>query len=168
MLIAFVHRVAARARRDLRSLLERHLRLVLNWYPPYLGTGITVTELAPDYTTIRVTMPLTWYNRNYVGTQFGGSLYAMCDPFFMLMVIKQLGPAYLVWDKAATIRFLRPGRGAVHAVFRLAPEAVAALRAQADRDGKAEAVFAVEVTDDDGRSVARVDKVIHVRPKHPG
>src|SRR5262245_27852711 len=88
-----------------RRQIERGLRL----YPPFLGAGIRVVRIADDFLTIEVKMRLRFWNKTGVGTHFGGSLYSMCDPFFMLMLIKTLGPNYLVWDKAASIRFKRPG-----------------------------------------------------------
>lgn len=152
----------AALQRWLRGTLERHLRLGLNLYPPYLGTGITVTEISDDFRSIRVRMPLRFYNRNYVGTHFGGSLYSMCDPFFMLMVIKNLPPGHVVWDKEARIRFIRPGRGTVQAHFRLTEADLDALRAGLEREGTAERVFSVDVTDGE-HLVARVDKRIYAR-----
>ena len=97
-------------------------------YPPFLGAGVRVRDAAPDLSRVEVEMPLTFWNQNFVGTQFGGSLYAMCDPFFMLMLMRRLGPDYVVWDKAARIEFLRPGRGTVSAVFELSDQQVADIR----------------------------------------
>lgn len=154
-----------RLARRLWGEMQRHLRLVFNLYPPYLGTGITVTEISEDHRSIRVEMPLTLYNRNYFGTHFGGSLYSMCDPFYMLMVLKNLGPGYVVWDKEARIRFVRPGRGRVRAHFQLSDEDLQALRTAADREGKAERTLSVDVLDEQDRLVARVDKRIYVRRK---
>jgi hypothetical protein len=96
---------------------KRLLRFI-RFYPPFLGAGIRLKSISEDMRTIEVEMPLRFWNRNYVGTQFGGSLYTMCDPFFMLILINNLGPDYIVWDKAATIRFKKPGKGLVQAVFR--------------------------------------------------
>ncbi|HEX2162338.1 MAG TPA: DUF4442 domain-containing protein, partial [Thermoanaerobaculia bacterium] len=101
------------------------LRLLSVW-PPYLGAGIRVSR--PDPHTFVVRLKLRWWNRNYFGTHFGGSLYAMCDPFFVLILAQALGKGYVVWDKAAAIRFVRPGRGTVTATFRLPPEEVEAIR----------------------------------------
>ena len=151
--------------RSVRALRELNLKLAINLFPPYLGAGIRVEHISPDFRSIRVAMPLTFYNRNYVGTHFGGSLYAMCDPFFMLMAIKNLGPDFDVWDKAGAIRFLHPATGTVRAHFVLDPDRLAALRDQALRKGKAEADFAVDVVDGNSRAVARVEKVIHVRAR---
>jgi acyl-coenzyme A thioesterase PaaI-like protein len=108
-------------------------------------------------------LKLRVWNNNFVGTHFGGSLYTMCDPFFMLLLIERLGAGYQVWDKAATIRFRKPGRGTVRAVFEIPEEAVSEIRAAADRDGKVEPRFAVEVRDEDGAVVAEVEKLLWVR-----
>lgn len=140
------------------------LRLLSVW-PPYLGAGIRVAR--PDRHTFVVRMKLRWWNRNYFGTHFGGSLYAMCDPFFVLILAQELGRGYVVWDKAAAIRFVRPGRGTVTATFRLPPEEVAAIRRAADAAGKVEPEMSVEVVDEAGEVVARVEKTLSVRRKEP-
>ena len=141
---------------------HRFLRL-MRLYPPYLGAGVRVRESAPDLSRIVVEMPLTVWNQNFVGTHFGGSLYAMCDPFFMLMLMDRLGPDYVVWDKAASVEFLRPGRGTVTAVFELSDERVEEIRRQADSGGKVLPEFEVIVIGADGKPVARVEKTLHVR-----
>lgn len=144
---------------------KRLLRLLRIW-PPYLGAGVRVTHISDDFLSIEVEMPLRFYNRNYVGTHFGGSLYAMCDPFFMLMLIENLGPEYIVWDKAAAIRFKKPGKGTVKASFQITPQQLAEIRAQADTQPKVEPLFQVAVTDAGGAVVAEVDKVLYVRKKN--
>jgi len=143
---------------------RRRLIRLLNLYPPYLGAGIRV-RATPDLCAFDVRMKLHWWNRNYVGTHFGGSLYSMCDPYFMLILIEQLGRGYVVWDKAATIRFRRPGKGTMHATFHVPPEKVEEIRAAADRGGKVEPVFTVEVRDGEGNLVAEVEKLLYVRRK---
>jgi acyl-coenzyme A thioesterase PaaI-like protein len=143
---------------------HRFLRL-MRLYPPYLGAGVRVRHVAPDLSRVEVEMPLTIWNRNFVGTQFGGSLYAMCDPFFMLMLMHRLGPAYVVWDKAATIEFVRPGRGRVSATFELAAERVEEIRRDADAGEKVLPRFDAVVVGDDGTVVARIEKVLYVRRK---
>ncbi|HEY9422948.1 MAG TPA: DUF4442 domain-containing protein [Thermoanaerobaculia bacterium] len=145
---------------------RRLLLRLLNLYPPYLGAGVRV-KASSDRRTYEVRMKLRWWNRNYVGTHFGGSLYTMCDPFFMLMLVDALGRGYIVWDKAATIRFRRPGRGTVRAVFHLPPERVEEIRAAADANRKVEPVFTVNVTDDEGEVVAEIEKLLYVRRKDP-
>jgi acyl-coenzyme A thioesterase PaaI-like protein len=152
--------------RRLLSRVPRHrLFRLAGLYPPYLGAGVRVRDVAPDLRAITVEMPLRPWNRNYVGTHFGGSLYSLADPWFMLMLIEQLGPGYVVWDKSASIRFLKPGRGTVRARFELPPERVAEIRAEADRAGRAEPEFRVDIVDAGGETVAEVEKRVSVRTK---
>ena len=142
------------------------IRLV-NLYPPYLGAGVRVRPSA-DLRTFEVRMKIRFWNRNYVGTAFGGSLYAMCDPFFMLILIEALGRRdYVVWDKAATIRFRRPGRGTMKATFHIPQERIDEIRAAADAGGKVEPVFTVEIFNEKGELVADVEKLLYVRRKAP-
>ncbi len=143
------------------------LRMLSLW-PPYLGAGIRVRASA-DLRTFDVRMKLRLWNRNYVNTHFGGSLYSMCDPFFMLILVQALGRGYVVWDKAATIRFRRPGKGTVRATFHIPQERVEEIRAAADRGEKIEPVFTAEVLDEQGEVVAEVEKLLYVRlAKPPG
>jgi hypothetical protein len=101
----------------------------INFYPPLLGAGIRVLHKQSDDYTIKVQLKLTRLNFNAVGTHFGGSLYAMCDPFFMLILLEHMGRDYIVWDKAASVQFLKPGRGTVTATFHISPEQIAEMRA---------------------------------------
>jgi acyl-coenzyme A thioesterase PaaI-like protein len=127
-----------------------------------------VARVSEDLLTFEVRTSLHFWNRNYVGTQFGGSLYAMCDPFFMLILMEALGPGYVVWDKSAAIRFRRPGRGPVRATFYVPAEKVEEIRRAADGSPKVEPVFRVEVVDGEGEVVAEVEKTLHVRRREPG
>jgi len=156
--MSFLQRVARRVGSD------RFLKL-LRFYPPYLGAGVSVTQVAKDLSVLEVEMKLSHWNRNFVGTQFGGSLYSMCDPFFMLMLMMQLGDGYVVWDKSASIEFLKPGRGKVKARFELPRIRVDELRAEVDEKGKIDPLFEVTVLDEQGEPVARVRKVLSVRRK---
>ncbi len=142
---------------------KRWLRLAINLYPPFLGAGIRVKRLDPGWRAVDVEMKLRFWNRNYVGTHYGGSLYSMVDPFFMLMLIENLGPDYVVWDKAATIRFKKPGRGKVSAAFRLSDEQLDQIRQDAALQSKLEPTFTVEVRDESGEVVAEVEKVVYIR-----
>lgn len=144
---------------------HRMFRWLLNLYPPYLGAGIRVRRVSPDFREILVEMPLRFFNRNYVGTHFGGSLYAMVDPFYMLMLIKNLGADYIVWDKAATIDFVKPGKGTVRALFRLEEKVLQEIKQRVKDGGKFLPTFTVEVQDRQGEVVARVEKVLYVRKK---
>jgi len=143
------------------------MRMLLNLWPPFLGAGIRVKNLNPDWREIDVEMRLHRWNSNYVGTHYGGSLYSMTDPFFMVMLIENLGSDCIVWDKSASIRFRTPGRGTVCAKFRLSPEQVDEIRQALNNEEKIERGFNVEVKDESGRVVAEVQKVLHIRRKNP-
>jgi acyl-coenzyme A thioesterase PaaI-like protein len=145
----------------------RRLRWWLGCYPPLLGAGIRVDRISEDALEVDVSMSLRWYNRNLVGTHFGGSLYAMTDPFFMMILMQKLGPEYIVWDQAASIEFVAPGRGTVRAHFRLSPEEIERVRREADAGAHLRPVYPVEVLGDDGTLVARVIKTLYVRRKRP-
>ena len=136
----------------------------INFYPPLLGAGIRSRKV--DERTVHVEMKLTVLNRNIVGVHFGGSLYSMCDPWFMLILMHLLGPDYIVWDKAANIQFLKPGRGTVKAIFQIPQARVNEIRAAADRGAKIEPKFSVDVLDEQGQVIAQVDKLLYVRRKN--
>ncbi len=143
---------------------QRFLEEHINFYPPFVGAGIRSYRI--DERTTRVEMKLTKFNRNIVGTHFGGSLYAMCDPWFMLILMRLLGSGYIVWDKAASIQFLKPGRGTVTATFHIPPERLDEIRAAADRGEKVEPTFTVDVVDDQNQVIAHVEKLLYVRKKN--
>ncbi len=94
-------------------------RIKFNLFPAFRGSGARIEAISEDYRHIRVRIPLNWRTRNYVGTIYGGSMYGAVDPIYMIMLIKNLGPDYIVWDKAATIRFKKPGKATLFAEFRL-------------------------------------------------
>jgi hypothetical protein len=143
----------------------RQLQKGMKWWPPFLGAGIRVASLSEDFRDAVVELKLGRFNRNYVGTHFGGSLYAMTDPFFMIMLLHNLGGDYLVWDKSGSIEYEAPGRGTVTAHFHLSQKRIAEIRAEAAGGGKIFPEFEVNVKDAAGEIVARVRKVLYVRLK---
>ncbi|HEY1730226.1 MAG TPA: DUF4442 domain-containing protein [Terriglobales bacterium] len=146
------------------SRLQRFMLRSINIWPPFLAAGIHV-RWAADMRSAEVEMRMHFWNRNYVGTHYGGSLYSMTDPFYMLMLMENLGRDYIVWDKAATIRFRKPGKGTVRAQFRLTQEQLDDIRRALTTQEKYEPLFRVEVKDREGTVVAEVEKVLHVRRK---
>ena len=141
------------------------LRRWVNLWPPFLGAGIRVLRISRDMKAVDVKMKLRFWNANYVGTHFGGSLFAMTDAFYMLMLMANLGRDYIVWDKAATIRYRKPGRGTVRAEFRLSESQIEDVREKLKTLPKCEPVFVIEVKDEAGVVIAEVEKVLHVRKK---
>lgn len=147
------------------SLRTRLLRWGFNLFPAYRGTGARVTYVADDFREIRVKLPLSWRTRNYVGTIFGGSMYGAVDPMYMVMLIRCLGPEYVVWDRAATIRFRRPGRSTLHARFVLEEGELDAIREALVHARSVDRTYMVELTDADGVVHATVEKVVYVARK---
>jgi acyl-coenzyme A thioesterase PaaI-like protein len=149
-----------------RQLSAANLRRLLNLWPPFLFAGIRVTALGDDFRQARVELRMRPWNRNYVGTHFGGSLFAMTDPFWMLLVMHALGRDYIVWDQAAEIVFLKPGRSTVRASFDLDQDVLDQLRRATADGGKVLHWFETEVLDQAGDPVVRVRKQLYVRRKN--
>lgn len=144
------------------SLRARFVRLGFNLFPCYFASGARISYLADDWGEIRIELPLSLRSRNYGGTIFGGSMYAAVDPIYMLMLIKGLGPGYVVWDKAAAIRFRRPGRTTLHARFVLPPGELASIREALLTEPSLDRVYSVDLADAQGTVHATVEKTIYI------
>jgi acyl-coenzyme A thioesterase PaaI-like protein len=151
-----------------KSTQRKFKRLIraINWYPPYLFSGIKVVHHAADFSSFKTRLKLTWYNRNLLGTAFGGSLYSMCDPFFMFILIIHLGEDYIVWDKHASIDFVKPGKGTVFAEFKLTPDQIAEVKRMVSEKGKHVFEFPCEVKSTEGQLVAKLIKGVYVKQKN--
>jgi len=147
------------------SFATRLLRWRFNLFPAYRGSGARITYIADDFREVRVKLPLSWRTRNYVGTIFGGSLYAAVDPMYMIQLIKLLGSGYVVWDKAATIRFRKPGRSTLYATFTIDDAELDAIRAATADGNPIDRTYTVDLVDREGVVHASVEKVIYVRRK---
>jgi acyl-coenzyme A thioesterase PaaI-like protein len=141
------------------------MRRLFNLWPVFRGAGIRVREIAPDFRSVTVELRAKLLNRNWVGTHFGGSLFAMTDPFFMIMMMQNLGRDYIVWDKAGSVRFLKPARGTVTARFTLDPAEVEKAREATAGGDKYEPRFKVDIVDAEGVVVADVEKTLYIRKK---
>jgi acyl-coenzyme A thioesterase PaaI-like protein len=148
-----------------RNTSPRLLQLGMNLWPPFLGAGIRVRRITPDFREVRVDMKLGYANRNYFGTHFGGSLYAMTDPFFAMMVHHNLPRSYMVWDKAGSIEYVAPGRGRVSATFRLEQSDIDTIVRMTAEGDKHLHLFRVDVVDGEGLIVAKVEKIVYARRK---
>jgi hypothetical protein len=149
----------------LKRLFKQNLKLMFNLWPPLMGAGIRITRIQPDWKEVDVEMKLRRWNANYVGTHYGGSLYSITDPFYMVMFIEILGRDYIVWDKSASIRFRRPGRGTVFAQFRITDEQIAEIREALKTEEKIDREFSVDVKSGDGEVIAEVKKLLQFRNK---
>jgi len=141
------------------------LKRMLNLYPPYLGAGIKVTYISEDWKELHVSMSLRWFNRNAVGTHFGGSLYSMIDPHLMLLLMQLLGKEYLVWDKSADIEFVKAIKKKVTSVLKVSNEDLKIIRRSTINGEKYFSNFIVEIRDEDDDLVAKIKKTIYVRRK---
>lgn len=146
---------------------QRFRRLIrkVNWYPPFLGMGIRVRSHADDFTRFEVELRERFFTRNLFGTHFGGSLYTMCDPFYVFIVTMNLGRNYIVWDKSAHIDFLKPAKGSITAVFEISKDELERMRGEVDREGRKTFVLQTDLRNEAGEAVARVTKEVYVRRK---
>jgi Domain of unknown function (DUF4442) len=147
------------------KIRQKFLEKMINFYGPFLGAGVKLVSMSKDYRKAKVSMKLTFYNKNYMGTQFGGSLYSMVDPWYMLMLIKNLGHEYIVWDKAATIQFKKPGMGKVFADFNITEDHLNEIRENLKNQTKMDMTFKVIIYSEENKVIAEVDKVIYIRKK---
>ena len=141
------------------------MRWGFNIFPAYRGTGGRVTHIADDWHEVRVKLPLNWRTKNYVGTIFGGSIYGALDPIYMLMLINILGRDYIVWDKAAAIRFKRPGQETLRATFVLTPAEIAAIKDDLRATKSLDRVYTVELKNAQGKVHAIVEKTLYIARK---
>lgn len=144
--------------------IQQYAKLI-NFYPPYLGAGIKLKSVNEEFSRIEVEMPLTRWNKNMVGTHFGGSLYAMCDPHFMWILMEHLGKDYIVWDSSAKIDFKRPGKDTVTGVFEIPLQTIQNIKEEIDLIGKKHYVFFAQIKGEKGEIVADVEKSVYVRKK---
>lgn len=136
-----------------------------NWFPAYRSTGARIEYIAADWQEVRIRLPLNWHTRNYVGTIFGGSMYASVDPIYMVMLIKLLGPGYEVWDKAATMRFRQPGRSKLHATFTISTGELEEIRTAVSKSGRMERRFTIDLLDDDNQTCFSCEKTLSIRKR---
>lgn len=137
----------------------------MNFWPPFLGSGISFKVTQQNPLVFKVRLKLSFYNRNYVGVQYGGSLYSMCDPWFMLILMDALGPDFIVWDKAASIKFLKPGKSSVYATFEISPEQIELIKQDAIIKTKIEPQIDVSIFNDKNEKIAVVTKTLWVKSK---
>ncbi|MCW8878276.1 MAG: DUF4442 domain-containing protein [Kangiellaceae bacterium] len=146
-------------------LSPKKLKFLLNFYPPYIGAGIKITNVSDDWKSLDVVMNLRWYNRNAVGSHFGGSLYSMVDPHLMLMLMQILGRDYYVWDKSASIEYIAPCRSQVRAHVRISEQQIQDIKSHTAQGEKYLPEFTLDVLDPDDQLVAKVIKQLYIRQK---
>ena len=149
----------------MKNYSPKLLKRLMNIYPPYFGAGVKVDFISDDWKELQVSMNLRWYNRNIVGTHFGGSLYSMIDPHLMILLMKLLGKDYIVWDKSANIDFVKASKKKVRSVLKVTDDHLEEIKQNTEKGEKYFAKFFVEIRDEDDELVARAEKTIYVRKK---
>ncbi len=139
------------------------MKIILNFYPPYIGAGVRVYYISADFRHIKVKLPLRFFNRNYFGTHFGGNIYTMVDPFYVIMLVNNLGKGYIVWDKSAKIEFISPGKSTLYAEFFLDQKTIEEIKMKTADGSVYYPQFQIEIRDISGSIVARVHKILYVR-----
>ena len=145
--------------------MKKYLFYLWNFWPPFLGAGIKVDKVATDMTYARMRLKKRFWNRNMVGTQYGGSIYSMVDPIYMAMLLTNLRKEYIVWDKSASVRFKKPGKTDLTAEFKLTPDDLSDIKKRLETEPKIDWERQIQVLDSQGEVVAEVSKVIHIRKK---
>jgi acyl-coenzyme A thioesterase PaaI-like protein len=142
------------------------VRMGFNFHPAFRGTGGRVIHVAQDLRHIRVRLPLNWKTKNIVGSLYGGSLFAITDGAHPMMLMAALGDGYIVWDKAASIRYRKPGFSALYADFVLSDGELADIRAQLATTPELERTFQVELKDSGGTVHTVVERTVYIADKH--
>lgn len=145
--------------------IKRRFSGLWNWWPPFLFSGIVIQHISPDFRQIRVKLKLRFWNANYVGTAYGGSLFSMADPFYMIMLIENLGKGYSVWDKSAQIFYLKPGKTDVFAQFQLSEEDILSIRAELALQEKMDWKRTIEIKDTHHQVIAKVEKTLSIKKR---
>lgn len=147
------------------KLTPKLAKRLLNLYPPYIGAGVKCSYISEDWTELHTNMKVRWYNKNRVGTHFGGSLYSMVDPHLMLLMMQQLGRGYYVWDKSADIDFIKATKRPVKAIIRMPKVIVDEIKQRTEQGDKHLPEFEIDIISDDGELIARVNKTLYVKKK---
>jgi len=147
------------------SLKSRLTRILFNYVPIFWSTGARVTYLAEDFKEMHLRLPLSWRTRNYVGTIFGGSMFSATDVLYFLLVRKNLGEDYIVWDKASCIRFKKPGTETLYAKAVIYDEEIEIIKTELLNTDKIDRVYYLDLVDEAGNICASVEKTIHIQNK---
>jgi len=142
---------------------SRLKRTIFNFFPAFWSTGAKVTYLAADYKEVHLKLPLSWRTRNYVGTIFGGSMFASTDVLYFLLVLKNIGDDYIVWDKASSVRFRKPGKGTLYAKAIISDEEIEMIKKELQNTDKIDRIFHLDLIDEAGDVCASIEKTIHIQ-----
>ena len=148
----------------MKKLFLKNLKIINFWFP-FLGSGIKIVKVNTERTQFDISLRLTARNKNLFGTQFGGSLYAMTDPFFVFILILNMGEDYIIWDKSANIEFIKPGKSKVYSTISIDSNRINEIKSEIDQIGKSTYFFDTEILDKEGVLIAKVKKEVYIRKK---
>ena len=148
----------------IKLISPKKLMKLLSFWPPYFFSGIKIVSVNEEFTKIDVCMKQRFWNTNYVGSHFGGSLYSMCDPFYMFILLHHL-KGHVIWDKGASFKFKKPGNGTVRATFEIDLETIDKLKKEADKSYSISPIFNTSVIDDRGDVIFELEKTLYIKKK---
>lgn len=143
--------------------IKSFLLNIWNLWPPFFFSGIKIVDRSKDFRHFKVKLKLRFWTANYLGTQYGGSIFSMADPFYMIMLIKNLGKEYSIWDKSASVRYLKPGKTDLYAEFNLSEEDLKTIREEVEQNGRMYWTRNIEIKDMNGEVIAHVERTIAIR-----
>jgi hypothetical protein len=146
-----------------KSTLFKH---GFNLSPMYRRSTARITDVSEDLLNIRIKLPISYKNKNYVSSIFGGSLFSAVDPIPMVQLINLIGDDFVVWDKSAEIFFKRPAKEDVYAQFTYTPEELADIQQKVAEQQEIDIIKTTQLTNKDGSVVfCEVHKTIYVANK---
>ncbi|MEA2102821.1 MAG: DUF4442 domain-containing protein [Thermodesulfobacteriota bacterium] len=148
------------------SLKTYILRHIFNFFPAFRRTGGRIVYFSSDWDEIQMKLPLNWKTRNYVGTMYGGSMYAAIDGIYMVMLINLLGKRYIVWDKRAEIKYLKPGKGTLETRLRIDKKELSEIKRLLKEQRSIERIYTIEWKDRAGDVCSVIHKHIYIKNKN--
>jgi acyl-coenzyme A thioesterase PaaI-like protein len=140
-------------------------RTIMNWYPMYFGTGGKILFISDDFRELHLRIRLNLWTYNYVGTIFGGSMFSATDPFYMLMLLRNFGKSYVVWDKSASIKFVRPAKKTLYAKYLVSDELLESIRQEVMEKGECTRIMTIELKDENEIVYAVIERNVYVADK---
>ncbi len=136
-----------------------------NWSPMYRRSTGKIIEVSNDLHYVKVKIPISIKNRNYVGSIFGGSLFSATDPIYMIQLMNILKEDYIVWDKDASIKYKRPAKENVYAEFSFSQDEINEIKSQVANNGEFNLVKTLNLVNKQNVVFAEISKTIYIANK---
>ncbi|MEW8030135.1 MAG: DUF4442 domain-containing protein [Candidatus Thiodiazotropha sp.] len=148
--------------------IDKHIlfKYGFNFSPMYRRSTAKITYVSKDLLNVKIKLPISYKNKNYIGSIFGGSLFSSVDPIPMVQLINLLEHKYIIWDKSAQIIFNIPARDDLYAEFTFNEEELNQIREQVEKDNETVIVKTTCLTNKDQTKVfCEVRKTIYISKK---